>query len=48
VTANTRTRQRYALAHPLNRATDALKPEYAAERHTRDGFTIRTVLAVDR
>jgi hypothetical protein len=48
VTASTRTRQRHALTHPLNRAVDALRPEYAAERHTRDEWTIRTVLAVDR
>jgi hypothetical protein len=40
-------RQAYALTHPLNRALDATKPEYAAETRIH-GLLVRTVLAVDR
>lgn len=40
-------RQAYALAHPLNEATQSVLP-YRATRQHRTGVLLMTVLAVDR
>lgn len=44
---NTRSRQEYALAHPLNRADGDIIP-YRAIRQHANGLLIMTILAVDR
>jgi hypothetical protein len=40
--------QQYALAHPLNYAEDALRPQHRTIRRHRLGFLIVQILAVDR
>lgn len=41
-------RQRFALTHPLNRASDALNPVYRRKRKHPTGVELTVMLAVDR
>jgi hypothetical protein len=41
-------RQAYALAHPLNYAEDALRPEHRRQRRHATGVDVTVILAVDR